>query len=283
MSSKVVLATFAVALGFPGSPCALAGTIINTNLPAGDIIVDINGQQDGAGAYGGPNQDLWYQPFNIGSSLLEVTLQPGTYAFRAINSTDAAAMFPALTSTQLAEIGGGAWTFNSPWTTDYMVFDSSAASNSSEAQLFSGAISASGSTYGSAAAAYSAAVIGGYYDQIVVNGGRYTGTTASQFTISGSPETLIFVVPDYFLSDNNGIESVLITPVTGSIPEPGTFLSLGVALLGLAAFRISHSASTRCTNWTAIDPSLTAAATRFMLPERTSPTANTPGRLVSSK
>ena len=33
----------------------------------------------------------------------------------------------------------------------------------------------------------------------------------------------------------------------------------------------------------AIDPSPTAEATRLMLPQRTSPTANTPGRLVSSR
>lgn len=239
MSSRLALGILAVPLTIAlTAPCGFAGTVINTNLPAGDIIVDINGQQDGASSYSGPNQDLWYQPFNLSGSLLEVTLQPGTYAFRAINSTDAAAMFPALTSTQLAEIGGGAWTFNTPWTTDYMVFDSSAISNASEPQLFAGAISASGSTYGSAAAAYSAAVAGGYYDLIVDNGGRYTGTTASQFTISGSAETLIFVVPDYYLPDNNGIESVLITPVSGSVPEPGTILELGVALVGLAALRL---------------------------------------------
>src|ERR1700740_1120055 len=36
-------------------------------------------------------------------------------------------------------------------------------------------------------------------------------------------------------------------------------------------------------NEIAIDPSPTADATRLMLPPRTSPTANTPGRLVSSK
>ena len=33
----------------------------------------------------------------------------------------------------------------------------------------------------------------------------------------------------------------------------------------------------------AIDPSPTADATRLMLPPRTSPTAKTPGKLVSSK
>jgi hypothetical protein len=61
-----------------------------------------------------------------------------------------------------------------------------------------------------------------------------------------------------------------------SVPEPSSFALLGVALL-------VYSARTLWTNCTAIDPSPTAAATRFMLPDRTSPTANTPGRLVSSR
>jgi hypothetical protein len=43
----------------------------------------------------------------------------------------------------------------------------------------------------------------------------------------------------------------------------------------------ANSRSARCTNWTQIDPSPTADATRFTLFDRTSPTANTPGRLVS--
>ncbi len=45
----------------------------------------------------------------------------------------------------------------------------------------------------------------------------------------------------------------------------------------------TYSASTRWTNCTAIDPSPTADATRFTLPDLISPTANTPGRLVSSR
>jgi len=60
-----------------------------------------------------------------------------------------------------------------------------------------------------------------------------------------------------------------------SVPEPSNLLLIGAGLLVL------YSARTLWTNCT-IDPSPTAAATRFMLPERTSPTANTPGRLVSS-
>jgi len=46
--------------------------------------------------------------------------------------------------------------------------------------------------------------------------------------------------------------------------------------------KLYNSASTRCTSDTEIAPSPTADATRFTLPERMSPTANTPGRLVSS-
>ena len=38
-----------------------------------------------------------------------------------------------------------------------------------------------------------------------------------------------------------------------------------------------------CTSWTAIAPSPTAVAHRFVEPERTSPAANTPGRLVSRR
>src|SRR6185295_7808391 len=38
-----------------------------------------------------------------------------------------------------------------------------------------------------------------------------------------------------------------------------------------------------CTNWTAIAPSPTAEATRLTEPDRTSPEAKTPGRLVSRR
>src|SRR6267378_6850996 len=49
------------------------------------------------------------------------------------------------------------------------------------------------------------------------------------------------------------------------------------------AWGFNYSASTLCTKATAIDPSPTADATRLTFPPRTSPTAKTPGRLVSSK
>lgn len=46
---------------------------------------------------------------------------------------------------------------------------------------------------------------------------------------------------------------------------------------------VDYSASTRCTNDIAIDPSPTADETRLILPERTSPAAKMPGMLVSSR
>src|SRR2546425_5021572 len=46
---------------------------------------------------------------------------------------------------------------------------------------------------------------------------------------------------------------------------------------------LAYSCSTWCTAAIAIDPSPTADATRFKLPARTSPIANTPGRLVSRR
>jgi hypothetical protein len=226
------LALFAALSAGPAS----AGTVISTNLPPGDVIVNINALQDGAATYNGfgrsglgQGQDLWYQPFNTNGNLLEVTLQPGTYQFQVINQGAAAKLFPSLTQSQLNQIGAGAWSYNSPWVTDYLAFDVSALNNPQEHQLFSGAVTPAspvpGSTgwngggYNTAAEAYQAAILGGYYDTIVTNGGRYSGTTVSSYTFS-SPETLIFVIPDNDVGDNQGILSVLITSNTSAVPEP---------------------------------------------------------------
>src|SRR5438132_6120201 len=52
----------------------------------------------------------------------------------------------------------------------------------------------------------------------------------------------------------------------------------------LLNIRLSHlSLRYSCTNWTAIEPSPTAEATRLAEPDRTSPAAKTPGRLVSNR
>ena len=146
---------------------ALGGTVITANLPPATAIVNLNATQDGAASYNS-DQSLWYQPFSTGGAaqLLEYTIQPGTYGFRLVDPADAAQLFPALTSGQLSQIFT-AWTYNSPWVADYLVFDSSAATNASVAQMFDGAFSNTNgtwTTYGSAVAAYTAAITGGFYD-----------------------------------------------------------------------------------------------------------------------
>ena len=81
-------------------------------------------------------------------------------------------------------------------------------------------------------------------------------------------------------------EGLGLGPVKGVVAVDGKRLRLASATkpnIGLPASDAYISASTRCTKWTEIDPSPTADATRFTLPARASPTANTPGKLVSSK
>jgi hypothetical protein len=220
---------------------AKAGQIITENLPSGDVIIAVDGTADGAAAYSGPDYNLWYQPFNVNGQLLEYTFRPGTYDFRVIDSTDAAAMFPRLTASQVAKIGDGAWTFNSPWVTDLIAFDSSAATNPQESQLFTVALR--GQLFSNASEAYSAAIAGGYYDQIVL-GDRATGPVQDSYTFTRTT-TLIFAVPDYYLPDNGGVDSLLVSSAT--VPEPSAVVLMGIAggSLGLlrAAWLLRRRAS----------------------------------------
>ncbi len=198
---------------------ALAGSVITANLPANVAIINISGTQDGAANYGGAAQDFWYQPFFTGgaTALLQYTIQPGTYTFRLTNPSLAAAQFSSLTSGQLGQIYT-AWTYNSPWATDYMVFDSAAATNASLLQLFSGAITPPAELpgFGSADDAFNNVRKEGFANQIVDSpGGRYTGTVKLQRTFA-TATTLIFVVPDNALSDNAGGLSVVIAPATST-------------------------------------------------------------------
>ncbi len=213
------------------SSAAFAGTVITTGLPASTAIVNISGTADGAANYDF-TQTYWFGPFNAVGAPLEYTVQPGTYAFRIVSPADAASLFPALSSAQLSQLYT-AWTYNSPWVTDYLAFDSSALTNSSEYQLFTGAVVplADYPGFPNATAAYGAAKAGGYFDQIVSGvGGRHGGTVSSTYTFS-SAETLVFAVPDNILSDNAGGISVLISPVVtppASAPEPGSLLLLSI-------------------------------------------------------
>jgi hypothetical protein len=208
-----------------------AGTIITSNLPASTAIININGTQDGAATYNGADQAFWYEPFSSGGvgQLLIYTVQPGTYGFRVIDPADAAQMFPSLTAGQLSEIFP-AWTYNSPWVTDYLVFDSSAATNASEPQLFDGAFSNTNgvtwTTYSNATNAYNAAIMEGFYNLIRPGPAGRAGINYTTSYTFRAAESLIFVVPDYDLGDNSGGVSVLISPTTPPVPP-----SLSISLL----------------------------------------------------
>ena len=202
---------------------AQAGILITQNLPAGTSIVNINAQTDGAAAFNGSNQALWYQPIN-GVDLL---VQPGTYSFRIIDPTDAGTLYPALTSAQRSSIYT-AWTFNSPWVEDYFVFNATARANPNEFQLFDGAAEpgtgqlGTGVYYASPTSAYNGLKTSGYFDNIRLAPPGRAGTAPSDFTDTYTftvPTNLVFVIPDNVLGDNSGGVSVL---VQSTVPEPST-------------------------------------------------------------
>lgn len=205
-----------------GLSCAriLRRTIITNNLPPNTVIINIDARSDGAAA-ANTDQSLWYHPFTGGSTLLTHTIEPGTYEFRIVSPAHAVALFPSLTTGQAGQIFTS-WTYNTPWITDYLVFDSAAATNNSIPQLFDGAFSntngVSWAGYGSPDDAYSAAISGGFYNLVRTSesGGRSSTSFLTDYTFS-SKRTLIFAVPDNVLSDNAGGVSVLVSP---AIPRP---------------------------------------------------------------
>ena len=189
----------------------LAGSVINENLPASTVIVNINAQQDGTAGYGGgkTGQAFFYQPFGSGpNGLLSVPVKAGTYAFSIVDPADAAKRFPSLTAAQLSTIFT-AWTYNNPWITQYMVFDISAATDASKPQLFDGADNPS--SYGNAQAAYNATVAADGANLIQVDSvhGREGTNYTTTYTVTADT-ALVFAIPDYGLSDNAGGVSVIV-------------------------------------------------------------------------
>ena len=178
----------------------------------GSVVVNISGTQDGAAAWG-PNQIVWYQPFNTTGKLTEYTFAPGTYSFQLVNNDRSSSFY-----NQKAEYE--AWTWNIPWSTEYLLFDQSAATNPNEGNFV---------RFGDDLTSASDAA--GAFNQAVA-----AGLNVNDYTFQ-SKETVIFSVPDYYLPDNNGGVSVLISPVNtaGAAPEPAelSLLALGLPALWL--------------------------------------------------
>ena len=224
------LATAAAAVLLLAAPTH-AGSVITTNVPAGTEIVNINAQADGIATYTGDTyQSYFYQPTSTAPS---ITVPAGTYSFRVIDPADAGTAYPGLTAAQRGQLYT-AWTYNSPWTEDFLAFASTALTNTSEHQLFDGALPPgipNDQTFGSAQGAYDGTVADGYYNKIrLAPPGRAgdASTYVTQYTFS-APTTLLFVVPDNILNDNSGGVSVV---VTGAVPEPSTLAALTAGVVG---------------------------------------------------
>lgn len=194
-------------IGFFAATCVQAGSVITSNLPPNVAIVNINAREDGSDLL---NQALWRSPFSVNgpASLLKKTLSAGTYSFRVINSKEAVALYPSLTPAQTNQMFE-AWTYNSPWITDYLVFDSSATSNNSVYQLFDGAFDAV--SFNNSSNAYYGVIAHGNSDALRVGPqGRNSTNYVKSYTLTNDA-TLIFVIPDNILSDNTGGVSVLVS------------------------------------------------------------------------
>ena len=192
-----------------------AGMVVN--LGPTSALINISATQDGAGAYN-LGQTIWWQPFNVNGNLLEYTVQAGTYNFALVNNDPNSAYYNPNAAFE-------AWTYNAPWITDYLVFDSSAATDKSEPQLLFLAKSAVLSA--NASSAFNLAVTGGY-------------RTAS-YTFA-APETLIFGIPDPVLGDNSGGISLLVSKSSAAVtPEPA---SIALILLGFGGLAVGVRRST---------------------------------------
>jgi len=239
-------------------PVNVGGKVVTTSLPANLAIVNISGTQDLSNH---ANGDLtWKQPFSTTSRLVEYTVPAGEYTFRVISPTDASSLFPALTPGQTSSMET-AWTYNSPWITTWLAFDSSAATNTAETQLFSGADGGPG--LGDAASAYNDAISNGYENSLY----PLIRTAPPQKTwYFPNPATLIFTVPDDQGSDNQGGVSVLIAPTAAQAPGIATS-SLANGQAGVAYTPANMSATGGYGGfsyaWTAtgLPPGLTLSST----------------------
>ena len=140
-----------------------------------------------SGAQPGPRQAFWHDPFNA----VSLNLSAGTYDFQIVDPPiDSSATYTA-------------WSYNTPFITNYLVFLSTDLTH----ELFDGAVS-DAVIRTTAQSAFNATVA--------------AGNDKTTFTFA-TPVTLLFAVPDNVLADNQAGVSVRVQPgAVNAIPEPAS-------------------------------------------------------------
>ncbi|MEO7676826.1 MAG: hypothetical protein ABIV39_08710, partial [Verrucomicrobiota bacterium] len=145
-----------------------------------------------------------------------------------------------------------AWTYNSPWITDYLVFDSSATTNNTIYQLFDGAFDFV--SYNNSSNAYYGVIGHGYSDSLRVGPlGRNSTNYVKSYTLTNAA-TLIFAAPDNGLVDNAGGVSVLVSPVGPvlGISASGLTATLRWATNDTAGFLLTQKTNLMDASWMAV-------------------------------
>jgi hypothetical protein len=176
-------------------------------------VVNVNARVSGAqpGPFVNGSYSFWHDPFNT----VPLSLAAGAYDFQIVDpATDSSALYTA-------------WSYNSPFITNYLVFLSTDPTH----ELFDGAVSDSVLRF-SAQAAFDATVA--------------AGKEKTTFSFA-DPVTLLFAIPDNIVGDNQAGISISVLPASPTAaPEPAAYILLVLGLLGMAmiAVMLRHELAT---------------------------------------
>jgi hypothetical protein len=212
----------------------LAGCLFAGTSHAGSITIDVDATVSGCSQCNGPS--------NVTPGTFLTTLySPQQYALGAGTYT--------VTNGDPLAVGGtpdkySAWNFQGPVSGNWVWSFVLAADNGTDTQgtvllddYIGGTIAQPSGIYATQTLAAAATGIA-TYDNNTLLSGTSTAGFVDMFTLS-APTTIDLMIDDYGLYDNSGGVALTITGsgIGGTVPEPSSFLPLGLALLGLAVLR----------------------------------------------